>query len=69
LETARAHWQIENALHWQLDVSLGEDAQRNRKDNGPANIAVLRRRALTTRPNTDRIFVCRSGRHHESIVL
>jgi predicted transposase YbfD/YdcC len=46
LETARAHWQIENALHWQLDVSFGEDAARNRKDNGPANIAVLRRRAL-----------------------
>jgi predicted transposase YbfD/YdcC len=46
LETARAHWQIENSLHWQLDVSFGEDAQRNRKDNGPANIAVLRRRAL-----------------------
>jgi len=46
LETARAHWQIENALHWQLDVSFGEDAARNRKDHGPANIAVLRRRAL-----------------------
>jgi predicted transposase YbfD/YdcC len=46
LETARLHWQIENALHWQLDVSFGEDAARNRKDNGPACIAVLRRRAL-----------------------
>jgi len=46
LETARAHWQIENGLHWQLDVSFGEDAARNRKDNGPANIAVIRRRAL-----------------------
>lgn len=46
LATARAHWQIENALHWQLDVSFGEDAARNRKDNGPENIAVLRRRAL-----------------------
>jgi len=46
LETARAHWQIENALHWQLDVSFGEDGARNRKDHGPANIAVLRRRAL-----------------------
>jgi predicted transposase YbfD/YdcC len=45
-ETARAHWQIENARHWQLDVSFGEDAARNRKDNGPVNIAVLRRRAL-----------------------
>jgi len=46
LEVARDHWRIENSLHWQLDVSFGEDAARNRKDNGPANIAVLRRRAL-----------------------
>ena len=46
LATVRAHWQIENALHWQLDVSFREDAARNRKDHGPANIAVLRRRAL-----------------------
>ena len=46
LATVRAHWAIENALHWQLDVSFREDAARNRKDNGPANIAVLRRRAL-----------------------
>ena len=47
--TVRAHWEIENALHWQLDVSFREDAARNRKDNGPANIAniaILRRRAL-----------------------
>jgi len=46
LDTVRAHWAIENALHWQLDVSFSEDAARNRKDNGPGNIAVLRRRAL-----------------------
>ncbi|RYH06011.1 ISAs1 family transposase [Tropicimonas sp. IMCC6043] len=46
MATVRAHWAIENALHWQLDVSFHEDAARNRKDNGPANIAVLRRRAL-----------------------
>src|SRR5262249_8633970 len=46
LATARDHWHIENRLHWQLDVSFGEDAARNRKDNGPANIAVIRRRAL-----------------------
>jgi len=46
MATVRAHWAIENALHWQLDVSFREDAARNRKDNGPANIAILRRRAL-----------------------
>lgn len=42
----RDHRAIENALHWQIDVSLREDAARNRKDIGPANIAVLRRRVL-----------------------
>jgi hypothetical protein len=46
LTTVRDHWAIENALHWQLDVSFREDAARNRKNNGPGNIAVLRRRAL-----------------------
>lgn len=46
LGAVRDHWAIENALHWQLDVSFREDAARNRKDNGPGNIAVLRRRAL-----------------------
>jgi predicted transposase YbfD/YdcC len=46
LAAVRDHWAIENALHWQLDVSFREDAARNRKDNGPCNIAVLRRRAL-----------------------
>lgn len=46
LATVRAHWAIENALHWQLDVSFREDAARNRKDNAPGNIAVLRRRAI-----------------------
>lgn len=46
IQTLRAHWEIENALHWQLDVSFREDAARNRKDNAPAVIAVLRRRAL-----------------------
>ena len=33
-------------LHWTLDVTLDEDSARNRKDNGPANLAVLRRLAL-----------------------
>ena len=46
LATVRAHWAIENSLHWQLDVSFREDAARNRKDNSPGNIAILRRRAL-----------------------
>jgi predicted transposase YbfD/YdcC len=46
LRIVRTHWTIENSLHWPLDVVLDEDLARNRKDNGPANLAVLRRLAL-----------------------
>jgi len=42
----RAHWGIENGLHWVLDVTLNEDQMRNRKDHGPENLALLRRLAL-----------------------
>jgi predicted transposase YbfD/YdcC len=42
----RAHWGIENSLHWVLDVVMNEDNARNRKDNGPKNLAVLRHIAL-----------------------
>ncbi len=31
----------ENSLHWVLDVGLGEDDSRIRKDNAPQNFAVL----------------------------
>jgi len=46
LATVREHWGIENRLHWTLDVILNEDLARNRKDNAPANLAILRRLAL-----------------------
>ncbi len=46
LDIVRAHWGIENTLHWTLDVAFDEDLTRNRKDNAPANLAVLRRLAL-----------------------
>ncbi len=42
----RGHWGIENSLHWVLDVTMNEDRTRNRKDNGPENLALLRRLAL-----------------------
>lgn len=46
LRIVREHWSIENHLHWTLDVVLDEDLARNRKDNAPANLAVLRRLTL-----------------------
>jgi predicted transposase YbfD/YdcC len=41
----RAHWQIENGLHWVLDVAFREDESRIRKDHAPQNMAVLRHMA------------------------
>ena len=45
-EAVRAHWQIENALHWVLDVTFREDHSRLRKGHGAANMAVVRHFAL-----------------------
>lgn len=46
LEVVRAHWSVENNLHWQLDVTFHEDDARARKDYAPENLAVIRRIAL-----------------------
>jgi predicted transposase YbfD/YdcC len=46
LAITRTHWSIENQLHWVLDVVFNEDRARNRKDNGPENLAILRKLAL-----------------------
>lgn len=43
LDIIRSHWDIENGSHWQQDVVFHEDLARNRKDNGPRNLALLRR--------------------------
>jgi predicted transposase YbfD/YdcC len=54
LAVVRAHWQIENRLHWVLDVVLDEDLARARKDHAPENLARLRRFALNVlRANQD----------------
>lgn len=42
----RAHWGIENQLHWCLDVVFNEDASRIRKGHAPRNFSLLRRFAL-----------------------
>ena len=38
----RAHWAIENTLHWTLDVVFHDDMSRLRKGHGAANMAVVR---------------------------
>lgn len=46
LKLTRRHWAIENNLHWRLDVQMNEDQTRTRTNNGPHNLAVLRRLTL-----------------------
>ena len=46
LGAVRAHWGVENNLHWVLDIAFREDDCRVRKDQGPQNFAVLRHIAL-----------------------
>ncbi len=46
LRSARAHWGVENGLHWVLDVAFREDDSRIRKDHAPENMAVVRHIAL-----------------------
>ena len=43
---ARAHWGIENSLHWCLDMTFREDASRIRKDHSAENFEVVRHISL-----------------------
>jgi predicted transposase YbfD/YdcC len=43
----RNHWGIENNLHWQLDVSFDEDGNQTAHRRGAANLALVRKVALT----------------------
>jgi predicted transposase YbfD/YdcC len=45
-EAVRAHWGIENSVHWVLDIAFREDESRVRKGYGAQNLAVLRHIAL-----------------------
>lgn len=46
LKRIREHWQIENGLHWVLDIAFREDESRIRKDHAPQNMATLRHLAI-----------------------
>lgn len=42
----RTHWQIENNLHWMLDVAYREDQSRIRDENAALNMSWLKKTAL-----------------------
>jgi hypothetical protein len=43
MEAVRAHWGIENSLHWVLDVTFCEDDSRVRIKNAAENLAFIRK--------------------------
>lgn len=45
-KAARAHWGVENGLHWSLDVSFREDSHAIRDLNAAENLALVNRMAL-----------------------
>ena len=42
----RAHWQVENCLHWSLDVNFNEDSWRSKLGNCAASIGLINKIAL-----------------------
>lgn len=45
-QAVRAHWHIENRLHWVLDVVFHDDLARLRTGHGPENMAVVKHMAI-----------------------
>ena len=45
-EAVRGHWDVENRLHWRMDVVLREDACTIRKGNAPAILTTARHLVL-----------------------
>jgi len=43
---AREHWQVENGLHWSLDIILREDKLRYRHEVGARNLSTVRKIVL-----------------------
>lgn len=64
LKSVRAHWFVENDLHWCLDVTFGQDANQTRTKYAAENLAVVRHFALNLirRYSADRYSVPRRRR-------
>jgi predicted transposase YbfD/YdcC len=54
-EAVRAHWTVENQLHWRIDVLFNEDANRARLANVQANLGMVRRTALSMLKNAKEV--------------
>ena len=55
-KAVRAHWLIEDALHWTLDVVFDEDNLRVRKKNAGQNMAIIRHVVFNMLGNAKKCF-------------
>ncbi len=46
LNATRQHWEVENNLHWMLDIAFNEDACQTKEEHAAENLSTLRRIAL-----------------------
>jgi predicted transposase YbfD/YdcC len=62
-DALRAHWGIENRLHWIRDVVFAEDLSQIRTGNGPAVMATLRNLAISIHRLTGATNIAAACRH------
>ncbi len=71
-DALRAHWGIENRLHWVRDVTYGEDLSQIRTGHGPVVMATLRNLAISLLRKagaTNIAAACRHLSRHPARVL
>ena len=62
-DAIRAHWGIENRLHWIRDVTFAEDLSQIRTGHGPAVMATLRNLAISLHRLTGAANIAAACRH------
>ncbi len=62
-DALRAHWVIENRLHWVRDVTFDEDRSAVRTGHGPAVMATLRNLAISIHRRSGATNIARACRH------
>ena len=68
LALIRAHWKIENRLHWRRDVTLGEDACQTRTGAVPSLLARLNSTVLSLMDRLGVRNVARQARYFDAEV-
>jgi predicted transposase YbfD/YdcC len=71
-KAVRAHWGVENRLHWVLDVVFHDDLMRLRTANGPKNMATVKHMALNlikSAPGKDSLRVKRKAAGWDDALL